>query len=303
MTFESGRDGRQIADLMRESVDHLHQPDRWNEIPARGRARIRRRRVELASGAALALAAAVAVAVVVPSSSGGHKIVTVNPNPSIPSITAPPTTTRPSSGAVTPQLPAGYVPLFPFSSGEAVAAWETAYRTSGAQPWHLDHDLTAVAFAAYLGYSDVNQAESSRTGADGAHVSVGFTLPNGSPHVAAVVHLVRFGTDPDAPWEVVGTDDTTFSLTRPAYNSEVSGPVTVGGTITGVDESITVKVFASGSDQASVLSCCHPAGGTDSAWTVPLTTPIPSHSVLVIAASTGGHIAAVERFTVTGVRT
>jgi len=27
-----------------------------------------------------------------------------------------------------------------------------------------------------------------------------------------VLHLVRFGNDPDSPWEVVGSDDTTFSL-------------------------------------------------------------------------------------------
>jgi len=38
---------------------------------------------------------------------------------------------------------------------------------------------------------------------------------------------VRFGNDPDSPWEVVGSDDTTFSLdTRLRLGRDLAG---VGG--------------------------------------------------------------------------
>ena len=66
-----------------------------------------------------------------------------------------------------------------------------------------------------------------------AYVAIGFRLPDGSPHTAADVHLVKVGTGADAPWEVVGTRDTTLTLDRPAYGSTVASPMTVGGRITG----------------------------------------------------------------------
>jgi hypothetical protein len=72
--------------------------------------------------------------------------------------------------------------------------------------------------------------------------------------------------------------------------------------ITGVDESITVKAFVVGTDSAIVDSCCHAAGGDNSPWSVPIDPSSGPGHILIIAASTGGHVATVERFTVTGVR-
>ncbi|MFC7110314.1 hypothetical protein ACFQQB_63945 [Nonomuraea rubra] len=86
---------------------------------------------------------------------------------------------------------------------------------------------------------------------DGPHarVHVGFRAEDASrPLVAAVVHLMRYGQGDDAPWEVVGTDDTTLSLTRPAYGASAGSPLTVGGRVTGVDESIRIQVRHPGSD-------------------------------------------------------
>ena len=51
-----------------------------------------------------------------------------------------------------------------------------------------------------------------------------------------------FGPDADSPWEVVGSDDTTFSVEQPAYGSTVQSPMLVGGHITGVDENIRVML-------------------------------------------------------------
>jgi hypothetical protein len=56
------------------------------------------------------------------------------------------------------------------------------------------------------------------------------------------VHHVRFGPQSDAPWEVVGSDDTTFTVETPAYGALVTSPVTVAGRITGVDENVRVAV-------------------------------------------------------------
>jgi hypothetical protein len=48
--------------------------------------------------------------------------------------------------------------------------------------------------------------------------------------------------------------------------------------------------------------CCLATGGTNTRWSVPVSFSAPSAVVLTVAAQTGGHVAAVERFTVTGVR-
>jgi hypothetical protein len=70
-----------------------------------------------------------------------------------------------------------------------------------------------------LRFTEIDTVTSTRTGADGVHVGVGYRDPNGRLCAAAMLHLVRFGIDPDSPWEVVGSDDNpaSFSLDTPAY--------------------------------------------------------------------------------------
>ena len=197
-----------------------------------------------------------------------------------------------------------YLPLYPFTSLANVQDWQNSFRTGGHQPWHLDAGQTALSFVAALGYSDIDSVISVRTDSSGAHVSVGFrpNADSGSPTVSAVIHLVRWGTGTDIPWEVVGTDDTTFSLDIPGYGTTVASPLTVGGRITGVDESIRVQVRTATSSAALGIYCCLPAGGTSTPWSVSVSFAAPSGTVLTLAAQTGGHVAAVERFAVTGVR-
>jgi len=145
-----------------------------------------------------------------------------------------------------------------------------------------------------------------RTGRDlwpgDAHVAVGIKLPDGRSSTAAVIHLVPFGSGRYAPWEVVGTDDTTFTLDRPAYGSMVSSPVRAGGTITGVDENIRVTVHTLPAQGPVGAYCCQAAGGTRSPWSASVAFYVTPGQVITIAAATGGHVAAVERFAVTGVR-
>jgi hypothetical protein len=109
------------------------------------------------------------------------------------------------------------------------------------------------------------------------------------------------GTGNDRPWEVVGTDDTDLTLTTPAYGSHVTSPVKVGGRITGVDESVRIQIRRASKGTPVGTSCCVSAGGERTPWSAQVTFTGTSGQVLTVAASTGGHLAEVERFAVTGV--
>jgi len=114
--------------------------------------------------------------------------------------------------------------------------------------------------------------------------------------------MVHWGTGPGAPWEVVGTDDTTLALTTPAYGSTVTSPATAGGTITGVDEQLVVTVRQSASSAPLGVSAGLPAGGINTPWSTEVSYRGATEPVLTIVVQTGGHIHAVERFAITGVR-
>jgi hypothetical protein len=212
---------------------------------------------------------------------------------------APPSAT-PSGPGEAPAF--AFQPLWPFAGPADAAAWQQAYRSGGHQPWHLDPALTAVAFARdHLGYTELDRTTSQTVTGSQAWVGVGAGRPDGAIGTAAVVHLARIGSGGDAPWEAVGTRDTTLRLTTPAYGSAVTSPVTVGGLITGVDESLAVQVR---SRQSRVLgrSVGIPAGGERTPWSAQVAYSAPAGTLLTIAVSTGGHVAAVERFAVTAAR-
>ena len=221
---------------------------------------------------------------------------------------APATTPRtpaaatPGTPARSTALPTGYLPLYPFASLAEVRRWQASFESGGHQPWHLSPDITATAFAAFLGYADVTQVAHRTVSNRDAHVAIGIKLPNGTISTAAIIHLVKFGSGRYAPWEVVGTDDTTFTLDSPAYGSTASSPVTVGGKITGVDESIGVTVRRLPAQRPAGSYCCRAAGGTGSPWSARVAFRATPGEVITIAAATGGHVAATERFTVTGAR-
>jgi len=228
------------------------------------------------------------------------------PTPGAPTPSTPvPTTPTPTPGGGTPPLGSALLqPLWPFSTLAQAQTWERDFRSGGHQPWHLDPDQTALSFTqGYLGFHDVNRVSSHTVSGRDARIGVGLSTPEGARGTAAVIHLVRYGADPDAPWEVVGTDDTTFSLTMPAYGSVVHSPAPTGGRITGVDESVRVQIRQPSSAAPLGTSCCTPAGGSAQPWHASVPFAGASDPVLTIVASTGGHISSVERFTVTAVRT
>jgi hypothetical protein len=210
-------------------------------------------------------------------------------------------TTAPASRA------SSYALLWPFATEQAARTWMKDAAPGGHQPWRLDAESTALSFARdFLGYQGISRVSSTSIKADDAEIGVGFASDEvvGGLATAAVVHLIRIGgTGADAPWEVVGTaDPASFTLTIPAYRSSATSPVTVGGSISGVDESIRVQVRQPNTSGALGEACCLAAGGTNSPWQTTVSFSGATDPFLTIAASTGGHIASVERFAVTGVR-
>ena len=225
--------------------------------------------------------------------------------PSAPPAASPATSapaTAPAPGATT-STPFTYQPLFPFGSLAEVRAWQASYASGGHQPWHLNPGLTALAFTqGYLGFTHIGKAAAVRMNGGDAHVTVGFHRPDGHVSAAAVIHLVKYGSGKNVPWEVVGTDDTTLTLDVPPYGGIATSPVRIGGKITGVDESLRAEVRRLGASGPVGSFCCQPAGGQASPWTF----SVPFHGtpgqVITIVVHTGGHVAAVERFAVTGAR-
>ncbi|WP_051794972.1 hypothetical protein [Streptomyces sp. NRRL S-87] len=226
-------------------------------------------------------------------------------NPATPTPTLTPASTTSAPAGAEPALGPGLQPLWPFTTPAQALDWQRSHRQGGHQPWHLDADQTALAFVrGYLGFGEIDRISSRSVTGRHARIGVGPGHPEEARRgTAAVIHLVRYGTGPDAPWEVVGTDDTTFSLTRPVYGSPASTPLKAGGRITGVDESITVQVRQPSSARPLGATCCTSAGGSHTPWSTTVSYTRPTDPVLTVVASTGGHLAEVERFTVTAVRT
>ena len=194
-------------------------------------------------------------------------------------------------------------PLWPFATTRDVMRWQAAHRSGGTQPWHLDAGATALAFVqGYLGFHELDRVTSTELSGPDAWIGVGQERPNGGTGTAAVVHLARWGAGPDAPWEVAGTRDTTLTLDTPAYGALARSPLTVGGLITGVDENLRVQVRRPGSETPLGEACCLPAGGRGTRWSTTVRFAGAAGETMTVVVSTGGHVAAVERFAVTGVR-
>ena len=314
-------------------------PDRWADIETAAAAARRRAVTRRRAFASLALAAAIIVGlatvavvhgmstnkvVVKPSGRGIQSPATPSAGPTtvaLPITTAPTTipptpTTAPTSGAVAPLTSAStpsitlpppvafpYQPMWPFRTQQEAIAWQADDAAGGHQPWHLDAGQTALSFTqGYLGFTDIDTVVNVRIDGTEAHVTVGLQPNPGQTTTAAVIHEARFGAGADAPWEVVGTDDTNFSITQPAYGSTATSPMTVGGRITGVDENISVRVLQPSSSGPIGQACCVPAGDVNTPWTIGVSFSGATDPVLTVAAVTGGHIASFERFTVAAVR-
>jgi hypothetical protein len=213
--------------------------------------------------------------------------------------TAPPSSTTSATTPVEGADPA----LWPFRTLDEARRWQVEQAPAGHSPWHGDAEATALSFTTgYLGFTELDTVIDSQIDDTEAVVEVGYQAESGKPAPAAALRLVRFGDGPDAPWEVVGTVDDTMSVTEPAPDVEITSPVRVGGLISGVDENIRVQVRDPAAQKPIGESCCLAAGGENSPWSASVNYRGASGALLTIVASTGGHVADVERFAVTGAR-
>ena len=196
-----------------------------------------------------------------------------------------------------------YQPLWPFAAQADADRWLHEHSTTGSSPWHSDPEATALLFTQnYLGFHQLDRATTVTTQAHEAWVGVGSTLPNGTFSAAATLHLARFGSAPNAPWEVVGSDDGALTLSAPPYGSTVGPEIDAGGTIDGVDESLHVQVRQIGQQNPLGDRCCLPAGGRSQPWSATITTSPPQPGTLTLVVWTGGHRTDVEKFAITGLR-
>jgi hypothetical protein len=226
---------------------------------------------------------------------------TATVNPSAADVPDNPSPDKPVDHAAADGFP--HQPLWPFVDAQQALRWQVESGPQGHQPWHADAELTALAFTqGFLGFSGIDRITSCTGDGDEAWVGVGSTLPNGEESLAAVVHLVRFGSGRDAPWEVVGTRDGTLVLDTPHYGSQVRSPITAGGTITGVDESLRLQVRQVGRDDVLGEHFPLAAGGEAQRWSAQVAYNGAGSGALTLVVSTGGHVADVERFAITGLR-
>jgi hypothetical protein len=184
----------------------------------------------------------------------------------------PPTTPLPKQQSTVPHI--GYPSLWPFRSSEEVNAWRDDYgatRTDGTSEPPI---RTSPSHATEAGLAP-----------------------------AANLHLVRYGTGKQAPWEAMGTADRTLKVETPSHGAVVGPTITVGGHITGVDESIHIMVLQPSSPAPIGDYCCVAAGGTASPWQHDVAVSAARDPALTIVAATGGHVQDVETFAITGVRT
>jgi hypothetical protein len=191
-------------------------------------------------------------------------------------------------------------PLWPFRTQDEADAW-LATADEGHQPWHAEAEATAQFFTMnYLGFTEIDQIVDSEVRETEAWVHVGYEAEPGVVSTAAVIHLVRFGPSPDAPWEVVGTTDDALTIDTPRYGSPLSSPLIVGGTITGVDESIEVAVRQVSSPEPLGSDCCVPAGGERAWWETTIDVAGATDPAVTVVAWSGGHVQDVEVFAITG---
>jgi hypothetical protein len=320
MTGPRNLEDRLTAALRAEADGVQPAGDSLDAIRVRSRAAHRRRR---AAAAAAGLVAVVAVAMAVPAldDEGSQVRTGDDPRPStsaeVPGVTSTlPDDTAPSETAPGETAPGGTAPggpaepafdlegqpLWPFRSRAEADEW-LATAAEGHAPWHADAEATAVFFTTgYLGFTGLDLVTSSDVGATEAWVGVGYEAEPGVRSTAAVIHLVRYGPDPQAPWEVVGTRDSVLTLDTPGYGAEVDTTVTAGGTVTGVDESLRLEVRQPSSSGVLGEWCCQPAGGEGARWSASVSYDGAVDPVLTLVVSTGGHVRDVEIFAVTALR-
>ncbi|MCU1590989.1 MAG: hypothetical protein JWP11_2245 [Frankiales bacterium] len=220
----------------------------------------------------------------------------------------PPVVTSPQPSACTgglcqeplpsPSLPAAGVttsaaglPVWPFTNDTEAADWED---NPGSQAWASDPvTVTQHLLDDYLklpGQATRRVAVLSDPDAAIVQVSAG-------GRTVSQVRLVQVGRDAKGPWSVTGATAVDLTVQDPVDRAEVTSPLEVYGRVTGVDQSVHVRLMS-----GSLLAEGFAAAGQERPWSQQLVWTATHWSVGAIVGSTFSGKGDLSAVTITAVR-
>jgi hypothetical protein len=201
------------------------------------------------------------------------------PTPSVSPSPAAPAVTTSANGT----------PVWPFTTDAQAAGWKA---DPGSRTWAADPvKVVAHLMADYLKLPGQATARiNNDTGVAVVEVSAG-----GRP--VSQVRLERVGRAPDGPWSVTAAFSGDITVSRPKSGDEVTPPLDVQGAVTGVDESVQVRLMTD-----VVLAEGHAPAGNVMPWSQPLRWTSTSWSVAALVTNTYDGKGDLHAVTVTAVR-
>ena len=250
-----------LTALLREQAETvLPAGDGLMKIQKRVAARRKARWMVLPS-AALVTAAAVAAFFVF--ANGGDTKLTQDPvTPPSTSVTEPAPTATPTVAGGGLDHPFENPALWPFTSAQQIASWQTTYPYADDKRALVDHYLSD-----HLKLSGLTTS----TTCESCDLVV---IKNGAQTVGQA-SLERYLLDGHLVYTIVTVGETDLKITTPTYGEAVSSPTTVSGRITGVDENVSLSLVTQAG--ATIGTAGAPAGSevpwsaklswTDTDWT------------------------------------
>lgn len=271
---------RELSALLRGEAELLGSGSDGLDRIRGGIARRRTRRRIALSTSALGLAAVIGAGVALTGGGGATSLEPIATQ----SPTSAPTATPSPIASPLPADPDGSTtsqpgtPFFPFTSDAQAADWAAA---PGDRAWaddpvqiaqHLVDDLLALEGVRATSYTD----------------STGVPLQVGGVTVA-VADVAQLGTTDPRPWVVLGVRaergaPAPLVVTAPAGGSEVSSPLTVTGTVKGVDENVQVSLRTA---TGTLLGEQGAPAGSEQPWSATLRFTSDDWTTGVVTAVTG----------------
>lgn len=153
--------------------------------------------------------------------------------------------TRPTVVAAShpPPVTGVVYPIWPFTTRTQALEWQST--RAGGQTWFFDSGQTALRFLRYLEAPEIdtvltNGPETTDVGA-GRAVTVGRKNSDGTVQPVTVVHLVRLGFGPGAPYVVTAATSDYLKVSEPRPAVPIRSPVPARGTVAG-DASVLVEL-------------------------------------------------------------
>ncbi|MBK5308259.1 MAG: hypothetical protein JJD92_16370 [Frankiaceae bacterium] len=219
------------------------------------------------------------------------------PNPA-PSTCAVDGCVDPTPSAVPSPLPSPVVlvttsangtPVWPFTTNAQASEWLSR---PGSRSWAADPvKVVAHLMSDYLKLP----GQATRRINDDADVAIVEVSAGGRP--VSQVRLERVGQRPAGPWSVTAAFAEDLIVSRPKDGEDVTSPLQTSGTVTGVDESVHVRLMTD-----ALLDEGHAPAGNVIPWSQPLRWSKSDWSIAAVVASTYDGKGDLHAVTITAVR-